>query len=218
MERIPVTPQQGWKVIGSDGEKLGEIETVEQDYIVVRKGFLFPSDHHIPFGAIAASEEGAVYLNVSKDQALNQEWESPHSDDAPHRDVDASHTDAYRDDAAHNPGWTVNVVKEPASRERTEEINEHGYVTALDREERENLAAASESGFIANVDEDAAYVEDEVVAGDLPTSEAGYTTDLHGDHEQYLGDVEEESEDDDRSLLKKAVDSINPDKQGPIDQ
>lgn len=68
------TPQMGMNVIGSDGEKVGEIDAVEQDYFVVRKGFFFPSDHYIPFSAIDSYDDDAVYLNVTKDGALDQQW------------------------------------------------------------------------------------------------------------------------------------------------
>lgn len=67
-------PQVGADVIGSDGEKIGEVDVVEQDYFIVRKGFFFPSDHYIPFSAVSSFEEGAIYLNVTKDGALDQQW------------------------------------------------------------------------------------------------------------------------------------------------
>lgn len=68
------TPQMGMDVIGSDGEKVGEIDAVEQDYVVVRKGFFFPSDHYIPFSAVDSYDDNAIYLNVTKDGALDQQW------------------------------------------------------------------------------------------------------------------------------------------------
>jgi uncharacterized protein (TIGR02271 family) len=71
-------PQIGMDVVGSDGEKVGEIDAVEQDYFVVRKGFFFPQDHYIPMTAISSyDEDGKVYLNVTKDEALEQEWGTP---------------------------------------------------------------------------------------------------------------------------------------------
>jgi uncharacterized protein (TIGR02271 family) len=71
-------PQIGMDVVGSDGEKVGEIDAVEQDYFVVRKGFFFPQDHYIPMTAISSyDEDGKVYLNVTKDEALEQEWGAP---------------------------------------------------------------------------------------------------------------------------------------------
>ncbi|MBA2760340.1 MAG: hypothetical protein H0U38_11705, partial [Chloroflexia bacterium] len=39
-------PQQGMTVLGSDNEKVGDVDMVEQNYFVVRKGFFFPEDHY----------------------------------------------------------------------------------------------------------------------------------------------------------------------------
>jgi len=71
-------PQNGMDVIGADGEKVGEIDAVERDYFIVRKGFFFPQDHYIPMTAVSSyDEDGKVYLNVTKDEALEQEWGNP---------------------------------------------------------------------------------------------------------------------------------------------
>lgn len=70
-------PQNGMSVIGADGEKVGEIDGVEQDYFIVRKGFFFPQDHYIPMTAISSYDDSQVYLNVTKDEALEQEWGNP---------------------------------------------------------------------------------------------------------------------------------------------
>jgi len=70
-------PQNGMNVIGADGEKVGDIDGVERDYFIVRKGFFFPQDHYIPMTAISSYDEDQVYLNVTKDEALEQEWANP---------------------------------------------------------------------------------------------------------------------------------------------
>lgn len=70
-------PQNGMTVVGADGEKVGDIDGVEQDYFIVRKGFFFPQDHYIPMTAISSYDDDQVYLNVTKDEALEQEWSNP---------------------------------------------------------------------------------------------------------------------------------------------
>jgi uncharacterized protein (TIGR02271 family) len=71
-------PTNGMDVIGADGEKIGEVDAVERDYFVVRKGFFFPQDHYIPMTAVSSyDEDGKLYLNVTKDEALEQEWSQP---------------------------------------------------------------------------------------------------------------------------------------------
>lgn len=66
---------QGMDVVGADGDKIGEVAGVEGEYIIVVKGFFFPSDHYIPLSAIDAVDD-KVYLNVTRDAALNQGWET----------------------------------------------------------------------------------------------------------------------------------------------
>ncbi len=65
----------GDEVFGSDGGKVGEVAIVYPAYIVVEKGFFFPTDYAIPYSAIASSGGRQVYLNVTKDEALNSGWD-----------------------------------------------------------------------------------------------------------------------------------------------
>ena len=70
------TLTSGMDVKGSDGEKVGTVQDVQGDYIVVSKGFFFPQDYYIPTTAITSADDKDVYLNVTKDQALNQGWDT----------------------------------------------------------------------------------------------------------------------------------------------
>jgi uncharacterized protein (TIGR02271 family) len=69
--------REGDNVVGSDGEKLGKIHSVGQGYLVVEKGFFFPTDYYIPYNAVSSYDEGdgTVYLSVSKDEAMNSGWD-----------------------------------------------------------------------------------------------------------------------------------------------
>jgi uncharacterized protein (TIGR02271 family) len=71
------TLTDGMSVYGSDGDKVGTIVSVGPSYVVVEKGFFFPTDYYIPFSAIASQSENGIYLNVTKDAALNQGWDVP---------------------------------------------------------------------------------------------------------------------------------------------
>jgi uncharacterized protein (TIGR02271 family) len=64
----------GDEVFGSDGGKVGEVAIVYPAYIVVEKGFFFPTDYSIPYSAIASSGGRQIFLNVTKDEALNSGW------------------------------------------------------------------------------------------------------------------------------------------------
>ncbi|MBA3529907.1 MAG: DUF2382 domain-containing protein [Propionibacteriaceae bacterium] len=65
----------GMTVVGSDNGKVGKIVEVTADYVVVEKGFFFPTDYFIPIGAVTSVGDDEVYLSVTKDDALNQGWD-----------------------------------------------------------------------------------------------------------------------------------------------
>ncbi len=67
---------EGTDVYGSDGEKVGSVVAVQPNYVVVEKGFFFPTDYYIPTSAVASADQGQVYLSVTKDEALNQGWDA----------------------------------------------------------------------------------------------------------------------------------------------
>jgi uncharacterized protein (TIGR02271 family) len=75
-ERNTLNITGGMDVFGSDGDKVGSVSGVEGDYVIVSKGFFFPTDYYIPVSAINTANEDGVYLNVSKDDALHQGWDS----------------------------------------------------------------------------------------------------------------------------------------------
>lgn len=90
-------PQVGTDVIGADGEKVGEIDGVERDYFIVRKGFFFPQDHYIPMTAVSSYDDEKVYLNVTKDEALEQDWTSaPVAGTGLTSDAELGAADTYR--------------------------------------------------------------------------------------------------------------------------
>jgi uncharacterized protein (TIGR02271 family) len=66
----------GDEVYGSDGDKVGTVAEVQPGYLVVAKGFFFPTDYYIPMSAVASTGDGQVYLNVAKDAALNSGWDT----------------------------------------------------------------------------------------------------------------------------------------------
>jgi uncharacterized protein (TIGR02271 family) len=70
----------GAEVFGADGEKVGTVAAVYPGYIVVEKGFFFPTDYYIPMSAIASSDNDQVYLNLAKDAALQSGWDAQPTD------------------------------------------------------------------------------------------------------------------------------------------
>ena len=95
--------REGDEGYGADGEKVGKVIAVEPSYVVVEKGFFFPTDYYIPLSAIANVEDGRIYLNVTKDAALNQGWDAEPAGTAEYattgyvEDVDVAATGATTD-------------------------------------------------------------------------------------------------------------------------
>lgn len=69
---------EGMTVYGSDGEKIGDIASIQSGYFIIEKGWLFPEDVYVPESAIASVDaEEKVYLTLSKDEAEVQDWSEP---------------------------------------------------------------------------------------------------------------------------------------------
>jgi uncharacterized protein (TIGR02271 family) len=86
----------GDDVYGSDGDKVGTVAEVQSSYIVVEKGFFFPTDYYIPTSAIASASDGQVNLNVAKDAALNSGWDTVPDTGTVLTDVDVTATGGAR--------------------------------------------------------------------------------------------------------------------------
>jgi uncharacterized protein (TIGR02271 family) len=69
--------REGDDVIAADGEKLGSIQSIGPNYMLVEKGFFFITDYYVPFTAVSSydPDDAKVYLSVTKDEALNSGWD-----------------------------------------------------------------------------------------------------------------------------------------------
>src|SRR5918999_180036 len=70
----------GADVYGTDGEKVGTVAAVYPGYIVVEKGFFFPTDYYIPMSAVSSADNDQVYLTLAKDAALQSGWDAQPTD------------------------------------------------------------------------------------------------------------------------------------------
>jgi hypothetical protein len=68
---------KGAEVYGSDGDKVGNVAAVYPAYIVVEKGYLFPTDYSIPRSAIGSVDCDRIYLTSTKDAASRSGWNVP---------------------------------------------------------------------------------------------------------------------------------------------
>ena len=52
--------QAGWSAHGRDGDKIGEIEEIGQNYLLVTKGLIFPKDLYIPMSNVQSVDSAAT--------------------------------------------------------------------------------------------------------------------------------------------------------------
>src|SRR5215204_5278858 len=92
MDRLNI--REGAEVRSSDDEKLGKVVALEGQYIVVEKGFFFPTDYYVPTSAVASADDNTIYLSVGKDQALTSGWDQMGTTDAAYASDTATGYDA----------------------------------------------------------------------------------------------------------------------------
>ncbi len=68
--------REGDDVYGVDGGRFGTVRATKPGYLVVERGFFFPTDYYVPTEAVASYEDGAVHLIVTKDAALGLGWDA----------------------------------------------------------------------------------------------------------------------------------------------
>jgi len=153
--------QVGDDVYGSDGDKVGTIAEVQPTYLVVDKGFFFPTDYYIPLNAISQVTDGQVVLNVSKETALHSGWETiPDTTSAAYTDTGmttAPGTDVVTGTAVDAAAWQTDTAGQPrmAGYEAT---SEDELVIPLREEELTASVRETEAG--------AARIQKRVVAED----------------------------------------------------
>lgn len=74
--------QQGMDVLSGDGDKVGEVQSVGPNYVLVQKGFLFHKDMYVPASAISNAGNERLYLNVNKSDINNMDWSEPPAETA----------------------------------------------------------------------------------------------------------------------------------------
>lgn len=73
----------GWAIVGNDGQPLGSVREVGQNYVLASRGIL-AGPLYVPASAIANVEHEVVHLNLAKRDAEQMGWEvPPREPDAP---------------------------------------------------------------------------------------------------------------------------------------
>lgn len=67
--------KHGWEVYDTEGERVGDVEDIRNNHLVVSRGFLFTTERYIPVAAIRDVEDSRVYLNVTKQEIEARGWD-----------------------------------------------------------------------------------------------------------------------------------------------
>ena len=163
MSLTNTTPQMqiGNDVYGSDGEKVGTVAEVHPTYIVVEKGFFFPTDYYIPVNAITQVSDGQIVLNVSKDAALHSGWET-----IPVTTSDAVMTGERGWDLASEVTATDRVLGEDVARIDANAPRQAGYEATSEDELVIPLREEELSATVRETEAGAARIQKRVVAED----------------------------------------------------
>ena len=71
----PVEAQPGDRLVGARGRRIGRVEAVFADYLLVRTGFILPVDLYVPRDAVSGSDRE---LRVELDRrAAYEAWHRP---------------------------------------------------------------------------------------------------------------------------------------------
>jgi len=108
---------EGAEVRSADDEKLGKVVAIEGNFIVVEKGFFFPTDYYIPTSAVSSADDNTVYLSVGKDQALNSGWDQMSTTETDYDTAATGTIGADYDAAATGTAATDEVIRVPAHEE-----------------------------------------------------------------------------------------------------
>ena len=65
----------GWAVLGNDGERLGTVKGVGQNYLLIS-----PADLYVPASAIGNVMDEMIHLNVPGRDAAHLGWQQPPRD------------------------------------------------------------------------------------------------------------------------------------------
>lgn len=70
----------GTEAVDRNGDSIGTVDEVGADYVVVRKGLIFPKDIFIPFAAIDSVDSNGIRVNVDKDTIDSMGWDHAPAD------------------------------------------------------------------------------------------------------------------------------------------
>lgn len=69
-----VNMREGMIVVGVDGDKIGEISDLNDEFILVKGSGAFGTEYQVPRSAIGRDDGEKVQLTVTKEDAVDQRW------------------------------------------------------------------------------------------------------------------------------------------------
>jgi hypothetical protein len=82
--------QAGWVVVGNDGQRLGVIKAVGQNYLLTSRPGL-AADLYVPVTFIANVERETVHLTITRGAAEQMGWQQAPRNDEPEAGADDLH-------------------------------------------------------------------------------------------------------------------------------
>jgi hypothetical protein len=73
---VSTTPQRGQKLIGAGGRRIGRVDAVFADYVLVRTGGLLPVDLYVPRDELAMDDAGRLSVARTPGEAY-EAWHRP---------------------------------------------------------------------------------------------------------------------------------------------
>ncbi len=75
-ETTAATPNRGQKLLAADGRRIGTVDAVFADYLLVRTSGLLPVDLYVPRNEVAADAKGRLTVAKSSHDAYHA-WHRP---------------------------------------------------------------------------------------------------------------------------------------------
>ena len=69
-------PERGQRLIGAGGHRIGTVDAVFADYLLVRTGGLLPVDLYVPRSEVVVDEAGRLAVALDPDAAY-EAWHRP---------------------------------------------------------------------------------------------------------------------------------------------
>ena len=69
-------PTRGQKLFGAGGHRIGSVDAVFADYLLIRTSGLLPVDLYVPRAEVSVADGGRLSVSASRDEAY-EAWHRP---------------------------------------------------------------------------------------------------------------------------------------------